>query len=446
MKRFKYTYQLLAALAFMACLSGCAQDDSILTPDGEETNDGKTTLLLKVNTPAISTKANTPVLSGTDAENALNRLDLFIVQNNQLVKRYSKTESNLQSPILFVLEDIDITDADIYVAANMTQAQADAITVSNMNPEMSITDITDLTGAEGFLMTGKTADKVTIEKEKVTKAGVTLDRVMCKVLLTCDTQTGNDAYVKLADDRNGYIKLSDVHYEPANTNRKFYPFAKPGNEDPNYAINDNLLNNPGSNFFPGTPVTASSKTAAKYVASKVNTNDDNRYTDGVYCLENTVSMTIFTDAYGSGIHTAKQVGTYIKISAKFTPAFIDDAENLTETAAKDKLTGATFYTYRKATEDKKHICYSSIAKGMELNAGSTEKDFTTYSGGLLEYETFVASPAEFTDRSNLKRNNYYIMHVTSITVPIREKTIEVNTTVVGWTQKGTTVVDIETNN
>lgn len=446
MKRFKYTYQLLAALTFTMCLGSCTQDDNILTPGEENTNEYKTTLVLKVGTPATSTKANTTTLSGTDKENALNRLDLFIVQNGKLTKKYSQTGSNLQSPVVFILEGTDIAAADIYVAANMTQNQADGITETNLNPAIGITDITEVTGTNGFLMTGKVTDKVTIEKEKTTNASVTLDRVMSKVLLTCDTEEGNDAYVKLADQKNGYIKLSDVHYELANTNRKFYPFAKDGYEDPNYAVNDDLLNNLTNNFFAGSEVTTNSKAAVKYVASKVNTDDENRYTDGIYCLENTVNMTDFTASYESSLNIAKQVGTYVKISAKFTPAFIDDAANLEEATAQAKLTNGTFYTYKKAADNKKHICYSSIDKGISLNAGSSAKDFTEYTGGWLTYETFVASPSEFNEESNLERNNYYIMHITSMTAPIREKTIEVNTIVAGWTQKGTTVVDIETNN
>lgn len=446
MKQFRYTYQLLTALTLITWLGGCTQDDSILAPGGEEPDKCKTTLVLKMDTPATSTKANATTLSGTDKESALNRLDLFIAQNGKLVKTYSKAGSNLQSPVVFILESNDITAADIYVAANMTQAQADAITANDLNPAIGITDIAETTGAGGFLMTGKVTGKVTIEKEKITTASITLDRVVSKILLTCDTKDGNGNYVNLADNRNGYIKLSDVHYELANTNRKLYPFAKESNEDPNYAVNEGLLGNLPHNFFTGNAVTPSSKAAVKYVASKVDMNDENRYTDVLYCLENTVNMADFTSTYESSLSIARQVGTYVKISARFTPAFIDNFENLSEDEAQAKLSDGTFYTYKKAAEGKKHICYSSLETGMHCNEGSREEDFTEYAGGRLTYETFVASPSGFNAESNLKRNNYYIMHITSMTAPIREKTIEVNTIVAGWTRKGTTVIDIETHN
>lgn len=190
MKQFRYTYQLLTALTLITWLGGCTQDDSILAPGGEEPDKCKTTLVLKMDTPATSTKANATTLSGTDKESALNRLDLFIAQNGKLVKTYSKAGSNLQSPVVFILESNDITAADIYVAANMTQAQADAITANDLNPAIGITDIAETTGAGGFLMTGKVTGKVTIEKEKITTASITLDRVVSKILLTCDTKDG----------------------------------------------------------------------------------------------------------------------------------------------------------------------------------------------------------------------------------------------------------------
>lgn len=449
MKSFK-SYYLPAALTILMCLSGCAKDENILSPNGEEVEGNRTELLLSITMPASTKAKSTSTLSGTEAENKLNNITLFIVDGNA-VQDY--TVHNVTTPTTIAIAHENSGDGKrIYAAANMTDAQIAAVKTSE-NPAMTIENISDITGTNGFLMTaqatgGDGSTTIDIPLRETTNISAKLDRVMSKVLLTCDTKEGDDNYVKLTDNQNGYIRLSDVHYELANTNKKFYPFAKPGNEDPNYDINDALLNSLTENFFPGNGVTESSKTAVKYEAGKASTNDENRYTDGLYCLENTVNMTDFAgDPYQSSLNIAKKVGTYVKISAKFTPAFIDEATGLTEEAAQAKLiNNGTFYTYKKASDDKKHVCYSSLTEARRLNAGSEDDDFTEYTGGLQHYETFVASPAEFTAASNLKRNNYYIMRITSMTAPIREKTIEVNTTVAEWTVKGKTVIDIETNN
>lgn len=445
MKRFNHTYQLLAALTLAMGLGSCSQDEGIPTSDADKVNENRTTLMMTVNTPTASTRAD-GTLSGTDTENALKRLDLFIVYNDngQKILKKSKTGTNLQTPVLFIFENKTIENATIYVAANMTEAQANQVTINNLNPEMGITGIADVTGDNGFLMTGKTTP-VTITAGETTNASATIDRVMSKVLLTCTTATKeNVEYVNLVENGNGYIRLANVHYELANTNKKFYAFDNSG-EDPNYAINNTLLNDLTNNFFEGNEVTTTSATALKYDAAKL-VEGDNRYTEGLYCLENTVNMSDYTGDNAT-IEIAKQISTWVKISAKFTPACIDGETGLTEEAAGAKLTNGTFYTYKKAVGDEaKRMCYSSIAEGKKATGSTDDNDFIMYEGGILEYETFVNNPADFNAASNLLRNNYYIMHITKMTAPIREKTIEVNTIVKAWDVKGTTTVDIETNN
>ncbi len=450
MKRFTHTYYLFAALTFMACLAGCAQDDDLLSPGENKPEDGKTTLLLSVAMPA-ATKADAITLPGTAAENELKSVTLFIKQQGSAIQTYTRT--NVESPVLFMLANKDVINAEIYVGANMSDGQIEAVkNATDTNPAMAISSITDITGTGGFLMTGQATGEngsatITITPHERTSAAVNLTRVMSKVLLTCDVTTANGVdYAKLSGNSKGYIKLADVHYMADNTNKKFYPFAKSNHEDPNYSIAGTRANL-GENFFTSTATAETSgDRACIYNAERVKSGSTNPYTEGIYCLENTVDMSEYNVTYPKDLGVAKEVGTYVKIAAKFTPSCIDSDTDLSESAAQAKLPGGTFYTYKKAADGKKHICYSSIAQGMSLNAGSRKEDFVMHTGGWQHYETFVASPSEFTGQSNLVRNNYYIMHITSMTAPVQEKTIEVNTIKAGWSVKGKTVVEIETNN
>ena len=106
---------------------------------------------------------------------------------------------------------------------------------------------------------------------------------MSKVLLTCTTKSDTE-YVNLTKD-NGYIKLSDVHYILETTNKKFFPFKKANNEDPNFPMSTTLAANYDANFFTATNVTAG-ENAVKYDIQRIE-EDDKRYTEGIYCLENT---------------------------------------------------------------------------------------------------------------------------------------------------------------
>lgn len=450
MKRFRHTYHLLTALTILMCLSGCTQDENILSSGGQEVEENHTKLLLSITMPSATTKATPITLPGTTEENELKKVTLFIVDNNA-VQEYTLQGSKLQTPLMFTIANANSgSSKQIYVAANMTDTQISAVkAAADKNPSMTINDINDITGSNGFLMTAQAvgsdgSTRVNITPEETTHIKANLSRVMSKVLLTCTTE--NEGYVKLSKP-NGYIKLSDVHYALETTNRKFFPFAKTDNEDPNYSMSETL--NQSDNFFTYSgAVNTSSHVALKYENNRVNSSNDNHYTEGIYCLENTVK----TDYdFGQDISIPKQVATYVKIAAKFTPKYIDGEEYAeAEAILKLEKNNGTFYTCKKAPEAYKAICYSSAEAGVQFlnkNGGNfTAKDFIPHEGGWQYYETFVASPTSFTDRSNLKRNNYYIMNITSMTAPVQEKTIEVNTTVANWTVKGKTVIEIETNN
>lgn len=453
MKCFKYTYRLLAALTLLMSFAGCTQDESFLSPDGQEVKEGQTKLLLSITMPAPETRATeTTTLAGTSTENKLNRVTIFIADSQGGIQHYTHEGENLQTPLVYILANGG-NNMQIFVAANMTDAQISAIEAAqDKNPALTISDINQITETNGFLMTAQATDgegnnTINITPAEVTNIKANLNRVMSKVLLTCTSE--KEGYAKLADGSKGYIKLKDVHYALETTNKRFFPFVKAANEDPNYLLSESLKN-PGDFFAYQDDIKQSSNVAIEFDANRMNSSSQNPYTEGIYCLENTVDI---DQDYGGDISIPKKVATYVKIAAKFTPMCIDSETELSEDQAIKKLksNNGTFYVCKKAPEDYKHICYSSEAAGVEFFKGKgfsniTAEDFKPHKGGWQEYETFVASPTKFTAGSNLKRNTYYIINVTAINAPIQEKTIEVNTTVAGWTVKGKTTIEIETNN
>ncbi|WP_455585287.1 Mfa1 family fimbria major subunit [Bacteroides sp.] len=449
MRYSKLTYYLLANLIALMFLGGCAQDE-ILFPQDKETSGEQiqAELLLSVSMPSTTTRAgNELTLPGTNAESILSKITLFIIDGSD-VKDFTVEGEDLDKKSLIFLVETTEGEKDIYVGANMSAEQIKIVKTSN-KPLQTLNSISDVIGANGFLMTAQAlsengSTKINIVDGRTTKITANLERVVSKVLLTCKSDDG--VHVKLSDTSKGYMRLADVHYALETTNKKFYLFGQTNNEDPNYSMSETLGQAFGNNFFSyAGKVEESGDVAIKTDNSRLNADTD-PYTEGIYCLENTVGG---YSNYNDDLSSLKQVATYIKIAAKFTPMYIDNETELTENEAKSKLSsqGGTFYVCKKAPESKKHICYSSPEAGIRFlnNNSLTAKDFTEHEGGWQRYEAFVASPTSFNEASNVKRNNYYIANVTYITAPIQEKTIEINTTVAAWTIKGSTTIKIETS-
>ncbi|MDD3038945.1 Mfa1 family fimbria major subunit [Bacteroides sp.] len=451
MRLSKITYYLLFTLVSVTSLSGCSQDEYAEKQVVEQPKI-EAQLILSVSTPLKGIRAPETTLTGKTTENECHKLTLFIMNaDGSSIQDYSIEGESLQNKSLFFNVTTEQGQKKAFVAVNMTDAQITKIKqATDHNPAYTIDNITDITTENNFLMTGQVVTEsgsgiINIEAEKTTKVKATLARVMSKVLLTCTTQDNNEEYVKLAQD-NGYIRLNNVHYILDTTNKKFFPFAKPNNEDPNFNMSETLKTNYADNFFaaPFNNTPESGETAVKYDASRMQ-EGEYQYTEGVYCLENTINIDL------QDVNRAKNVATYLTINAKFTPKNIDGTKNLSESDANNKLTKGTFYTCKKAPADAKDMCYSTIQKGIDYlktnyNTNTTNSDFTIHTGGWQYYETFVNSPTIFSENAGLVRNNYYIINITSFTAPLIEKTIEVNTTICPWNIKGKTTIDIETGN
>lgn len=363
------------------------------------------------------------------------------------------TGENLENEFLYFIVNTSIGEKYIFVAANMTDEQIKAVkTATDHNPEQVIKDIKEVTTNYNFVMTGQAVTEgsnseiINIEEHKMTRIKATLTRVTSKVLVTCTTKE-NTGYVNLTKD-NGYIKLSDVHYILETTNKKFFPFQKANNEDPNFLMSTTLQAGYEANFFTAATDVTKGEIAIQHDVQRIE-GSENPYTEGLYCLENTIDV---DGEYSNDFSDPQKVATYLKVAAKFTPKNIDGITGLSEQDAKKKLSGnGTFYTCKKGTALAKEMCYSSIEKGInylnsEYNLTVTTNDFTTYEDGWQYYETFVNSPTSFSKEAGIVRNNYYIINVRAFTTLQSDKTIEVNTTMVPWVLKGRTTIDVETGN
>ena len=453
MRHSKLTYNLLVALIAIAGFSGCSQDEFIEEKDLQPQIEAQ--LMLSINLPQIGTRAiNEETLSGTAEESKCRKLTLFIMNTDGTnIQDKTVTGEDLENEFLYFIVNTSIGDKKIFVAANMTDEQIKAVkTAADHNPEQVIKDIKEVTTNYNFVMTGQAVTEdsnseiINIEEHKMTRIKATLTRVTSKVLLTCTTKE-NTGYVNLIKD-NGYIRLSDVHYILETTNKKFFPFQKANNDDPNFLMSTTLQANYDANFFAAATKVTEGEIAIQHDAQRIE-GSDNPYTEGLYCLENTIDI---DGEYSNDFSDPQKVATYLRVAAKFTPKNIDGITGLSEQDAKKKLSGnGTFYTCKKGTALAKEMCYSSIEKGInylksEYNLTVTPNDFTTYEDGWQYYETFVNSPTSFSKEAGIVRNNYYIINVRAFTTLQSDKTIEVNTTMVPWVLKGRTTIDVETGN
>jgi len=411
MRHLKLTYNLLVALIAIAGFSGCSQDEFV---EGQEMQPQiEAQLMLSISMPQIGTRAvdGEKTLSGTTEESKCRKFTLFIMDTNgSNIQDKTITGEDLENGFLYFVVNTSIGNKKIFVAANMTDTQIESIKAApDHNPEQLINNIGDITEDNSFLMTGQAVTEgsnseiINIEEHKMTRIKATLTRVMSKVLLTCTTKS-NTEYVNLTKD-NGYIRLSDVHYILETTNKKFFPFKKANNEDPNFPMSTTLAANYNANFFTAVTNVTAGENAVKYDIQRIE-EDDKRYTEGIYCLENTIN--IDTES-SNDFSDAQKVATYLKVAAKFTPKNIDGETNLTEQEAKNRLSGnGTFYTCKKVPTSMKDMCYSNISTGIDYLRESgltvTANDFITYEGGWQYYETFVNSPTDFSVASGIIRN------------------------------------------
>lgn len=355
---------------------------------------------------------------------------------------------------------------------------------------------------------GSTEETITIDNP------VKLTRVVAKVLLTCECKSENGIdYVNVEDQHskmngNGWIRLADVNYMLNVLNRKTYLNYRIEADnliDPNYAMGElislreegggygitnldeyqreflyydtqamvEMLNKDVQDREGKTPEACTSRIAIKYDADKMvvdettNMGNENHYTEGLYCTENTVYNDDMTFANEADFQSAiRYVTTRVMVGAKYTPKVIwDEGEEpittKTEEEAqeilkevKDGENPLEPVTYLAGTfwRDSKGNYYS--LKGMkEKLKKSPETEFSRYDGGWGYYYTYIDENAQngaikdTQTRWGIKRNHYYILKVEKIIAPGSpfpgNETMRIHSELVDWIDKGESEEEIK---
>ena len=469
MKKKNFFMLALAAIAFAAC----SNED--IVPGGKDNNDvvnldGDAWVALSVQ--STKTRAlNTPNQdNGTADESNITAVKAVFfdghVNTSVVTKIVTFSDEDINNlPNRTSAFKVPSTSKAVLIIANPQNLARtikegdkyeDVNEIVTLSTEAEVT--TGVAKSGGFVMTNAKGDLEPSESDGTAKnlalystaiaatnspLTIRIDRISAKVRVYVKADSGDDD--DLSD--NATIDKVNTKWYLNVTNKKFFPFKKANNEDPNFPMSTTLAANYNANFFTAVTNVTAGENAVKYDIQRIE-EDDKRYTEGIYCLENTIN--IDTES-SNDFSDAQKVATYLKVAAKFTPKNIDGETNLTEQEAKNRLSGnGTFYTCKKVPTSMKDMCYSNISTGIDYLRESgltvTANEFITYEGGWQYYETFVNSPTDFSVASGIIRNNYYIINVTAFNTLQSDKTIEVNTTMIPWVLKGRTTIDVETGN
>ena len=362
----------------------------------------------------------------------------------------------------------------------------------------------------------ETVEKITIDTP------INLVRTVAKILLTCVPKSDAETdYVKVIDrkdaetnpegdgENTGWIKFADVNYMLNVLNRKTYLDYREDTKDDDYLIDPNyamgelislreegggygitdleayqreflfydtqdmveMLNKSVPTYKGGERCIV--RSATQYDADKMevdettNMGNENHYTEGLYCTENTVynDMTFDKDAdFQSAI---RYVTTRVMVGAKYTPKVIWDGgeepiTTQTEEKAKEILAENTDYenplepvTYPAGTfwRDSQGNYYSLAGMKKKLKE-SPETEFSRYDGGWGYYYTYIDENAQngaiskdTQTRWGIKRNHYYILKVDKIIAPGSpfpgNETMRIHSELVDWVNKGGSEVEIK---
>ena len=306
-------------------------------------------------------------------------------------------------------------------------------------------------------------------------------------------------------ENTGWIKFEDVNYMLNVLNRKTYLNYRIEDDnliDPNYAMGElislreegggygitdleayqreflfydtqdmvEMLNKSVPTYKGGERCIV--RSATQYDADKMevdettNMGNENHYTEGLYCTENTVhnDMTFANEAdFQSAI---RYVTTRVMVGAKYTPKVIWDGgeepiTNETEEEAQQILKEETDVenplepvTYPAGTfwRDSQGNYYSLAGMKKKLKE-SPETDFSRYDGGWGYYYTYIDENAQNgaiskdQTRWGIKRNHYYILKVEKIVAPGSpfpgNETMRIHSELVDWVNKGGSEVEIK---
>lgn len=412
---------LTAAVSMTGCSSASDQ-----VADTENATVENSKLIMTLSTASSVSRADNGTIIGTDSENYLTDVSVFFCTTNdkiQYVVDYSNINNSTSVIVALNQYNIPTGTYHIYLGANLpSSAKTQLVNGVNILKAIgSITSISELTSPQKFTMFGQAFNgsdpSITFSKGNVSSASVSLSRVMAKVLLTAKEDAANAGYVECPD---AYIKISDITYSLANTSNDYYF---------NQFVEDTTVKDHYYSTYDaaGFLNESTSKTAQTFNDSKLTGNNSDYISNSIYCLENT-----------TGIEAG---ATKVKVNLTATPKLIDGVASSSVT-----LTDHTFYTYAKASTDADKLrCFSSVAKLKEAFPSADENYIKTrHTTDVYTYETFVTGRTFSASASSVLRNHYYILEINKISTPYLDKTMEINTIVTDWSQKGTTNINIDT--
>ena len=358
-----------------------------------------------------------------------------------------------------------------------------------------------------------TDEKITID------TSANLVCTVAKVLLTCMPSKESNNHVAVIDakdkdndnnttDNTGWIQLADVNYMLNVLNRKTYLDYREDTKDDDYLIDPNyemseiislreeggygitnldeyqrnylfydtqdmveMLNTSVPTYKGGERCIV--RSATQYNADKMevdettNMGNENHYTEGLYCTENTVhnDMKFANEAdFQSAI---RYVTTRVMVGAKYTPKVIWDGGDKPKTAQTEEeaqgildkvedvnnpLEPVTYLagTFWRDSEGN----YYSLAGMKEKLKEAPDTDFSRYDGGWGYYYTYIDENAkngaiskDTQTRWGIKRNHYYILKVDKIIAPGSpfpgNETMRIHSELVDWVDKGGSEVEIK---
>ncbi|OUN78651.1 Mfa1 family fimbria major subunit [Bacteroides sp. An51A] len=361
----------------------------------------------------------------------------------------------------------------------------------------------------------ETVEKITIDTP------INLVRTVAKILLTCVPKSDAETdYVKVIDrkdaetstdgdgENTGWIKLAEVNYMLNVLNRKTYLDYREDTKDDDYLIDPNyemseiislreeggygitnldeyqrnylfydtqdmveMLNKSVPTYKGGERCIV--RSATQYDADKMevdettNMGNENHYTEGLYCTENTVHNDMTFDKDADFQSAIRYVTTRVMIGAKYTPKKIWNGEDApvqasTEAEAQgilDKVEDVDNplepVTYPAGTfwRDSQGNYYSLAGMKKKLKE-SPETEFSRYDGGWGYYYTYIDENAkngaiskDTQTRWGIKRNHYYILKVEKIIAPGSpfpgNETMRIHSELVDWVDKGGSEVEIK---
>jgi hypothetical protein len=416
---------------------------------------------------------------------------------------YNAATGDYTANLKFVLTSVPCGDKHIYASANLSNELISqcAATGEFHAPDSAGADdyaevLSNFINSADGRMAMFSANRASLtlqgsDSDKPFSCSFELERMLAKVLLTCDMEPDGEhvkvkanVASKYSSEYRGWMRLADVRFRLGTTNRATYFFKRTdsaGNVvDPNYAVADQLTADTRSgkwtyagNFANDFTYSESvernfrdesdSMNALAYDDDRMLDDSPQRYSEGMYCLENTTdnawsSIPGYADylkVRSNWFAGPRLINTTVDISTRYTPAVIVGEGGISINSAyssanpelkylvtlhpqcftTEESAGAYvvdqsaansftyyslyigncfyFFTYNGARELMRIAAENGVT---DLNFSK----FTTHANGEIFYHTYLSRIINGSaDQSinGIVRNNFYVVRCTYMSVP-----------------------------